>query len=551
MKEPNLKITDHVSFVMPAFNSAPTVRESVESIVNGNFEEGDEIIIVNDGSTDKTAEILSDIKNKHPSVTIIDHDVNRGCPAARNTGYARAKNKIIFNLYSDDVLVSGSVRKLKEYMISENAHMAGFAEYHYFKEEKNGKKKITHKWLCRAGILTFADLMAGDINPGPGGNFMFAKSIWDEVGGVWEYGKGMHEAWGFTLKTIANGAKFVVMPDSFYYHRYGYNSLFIREAKKENEVSLMATKMITSFLDLLDPKDSAYIKSEEGAKSWYSSLDRAPIKVKGEPLGKTGKIVVALDARIKTWTLRKLKFVYPLFRVAKKIISRIKSYISFIRDFQTIKKTSRFKVLWKDHRAFLKDSEKKFSFDRHYVYHPAWAARIVKKINPKFHTDISSTVHFCSILSAFVPVKFYDYRTTDIKLDNLYCGEADLLRLPFESESVESLSCMHTVEHIGLGRYGDPIDENGDLKAIKELIRVLAKGGSLLFVTPIGKPKIVWNAHRIYSFDQIKDYFKELKLEEFSLIPENSADGGIIKNPSKDLLDRQNYSCGCFWFKKP
>ena len=76
-------------------------------------------------------------------------------------------------------------------------------------------------------------------------------------------------------------------------------------------------------------------------------------------------------------------------------------------------------------------------------------------------------------------------------------GYADLANLPFEINSVQSLSCMHTVEHVGLGRYGDPIDPDGDLKAIKEIKRVLAVNGNLLFVVPIGKPKIVYNAHRI------------------------------------------------------
>src|SRR5258707_983315 len=65
-------------------------------------------------------------------------------------------------------------------------------------------------------------------------------------------------------------------------------------------------------------------------------------------------------------------------------------------------------------------------FDRHYIYHPAWAARVVKEINPPFHIDISSTLHFCSILSAFIPVHFYDYRPADVRLDGLETHRGDL-----------------------------------------------------------------------------------------------------------------------------
>jgi hypothetical protein len=110
---------------------------------------------------------------------------------------------------------------------------------------------------------------------------------------------------------------------------------------------------------------------------------------------------------------------------------------------------------------------------------------------------------------------------------------------------------MHTIEHIGLGRYGDKLDINGDLKAISELKRVLARQGSLLLVVPIaGKPRIMFNAHRIYSYQQIIDYFFGLSLKEFVLIPEDPKDGDLVKNPQKALLEKQKYGCGCFWFSK-
>ncbi|HVW96653.1 MAG TPA: DUF268 domain-containing protein [Mucilaginibacter sp.] len=206
-----------------------------------------------------------------------------------------------------------------------------------------------------------------------------------------------------------------------------------------------------------------------------------------------------------------------------------------------------------DYFPCLDDNTNSTDFDRHYIYHPAWAARIVRQINPEFHIDISSTLHFSSILSAFVPVKFYDYRPANLVLDNLTSERADLTNLHFQTESVHSLSCMHTVEHIGLGRYGDEIDYDGDLKAIRELSRVLALNGNLLFVTPIGsRARIYFNAHRVYTLQLISDLFSKegLRLKEFTLIPENYEDGGLVVGPSPELLNKQTYGCGCFWFIK-
>jgi hypothetical protein len=211
---------------------------------------------------------------------------------------------------------------------------------------------------------------------------------------------------------------------------------------------------------------------------------------------------------------------------------------------------SRFAVRWSDFYPCIGEKTAGTNFDRHYVYHPAWAARVLARTKPECHMDISSALQFSAILSAFVPVKFYDYRPAHLSLSNFSSSKCDLARLPFPDESVTSLSCMHTVEHIGLGRYGDPIDPDGDLKAMSELRRVLAPGGSLLFVVPIGRPRIAFNAHRIYGYRQIREYFADLTLKEFALIPEDEKDGGLIYNASQEQADKETYGCGCFWFLK-
>jgi hypothetical protein len=227
----------------------------------------------------------------------------------------------------------------------------------------------------------------------------------------------------------------------------------------------------------------------------------------------------------------------------------------FKSDFEKFRQLSegnnpRFPINWGDRNPCLDDNTKDTSFDSHYIYHPAWAARIIRQNNPPYHVDISSTLHFCSILSTFIPVRFFDYRPVNLNLENLSCGAADLTSLPFDDKSITSLSCMHTIEHIGLGRYGDPLDPDGDLKAISELKRVLADNGNLLVVVPVGKSKIMFNAHRIYSYDQILRSFSDLELVEFSLISDTGMKDGIIKNATRAQADACIYGCGCYWFRK-
>lgn len=211
--------------------------------------------------------------------------------------------------------------------------------------------------------------------------------------------------------------------------------------------------------------------------------------------------------------------------------------------------SQRFSLRWEDRHPCLNDNTAATEFDRHYVYHTAWAARVLAETNPQVHVDISSSLYFCSLMSAFLTVEFHDYRPADLGLDNLTSNAVDLLALPFADNSIASLSCMHVIEHVGLGRYGDPLDPDGDLKAVAELKRVLAVDGLLLLVVPIGRPRIMFNAHRIYSYDQVVAYFDGLELREFALIPDNAEDGGLIRHSTKELADAQFYGCGCFLFQ--
>jgi SAM-dependent methyltransferase len=189
--------------------------------------------------------------------------------------------------------------------------------------------------------------------------------------------------------------------------------------------------------------------------------------------------------------------------------------------------------------------------DPHYTYHPAWAARVLARTRPERHVDISSILCFGTIISAFMPVDFYDFRPAPVTLDNFSSSSIDLTRLTFPDNSIASLSSMHVIEHIGLGRYGDPLDADGDLKAIRELCRVLAPGGNLIVAVPVGRARIQYNAHRIYDDAEFRGYFTGLELMEFALIPDGSVPAGLIYNASCDLVNAQEYGCGCYWFRKP
>lgn len=80
----------------------------------------------------------------------------------------------------------------------------------------------------------------------------------------------------------------------------------------------------------------------------------------------------------------------------------------------------RFSIQWRDLYPVLDENTPGTAFDAHYIYHPAWATRLIAKIQPSVHIDISSKLSFCTMLSAFIPVRFYDYRPANLNLEGLF-----------------------------------------------------------------------------------------------------------------------------------
>ena len=172
-----------ISFIIPAYNCAETVRETVESIYNGNFNAGDEVILINDCSTDTTAEVLSELQAHYPAIRILNHRVNKGTAAAsRNTGIEQSNNDLIFCLDADNVLVPNSVPKLKEHLLATKADAAAFGEMHVF---NHATRAINYKWIF-GQRLRWQMLWRGLYWPGPSGNYLFTKQSWLKAGRYFE-----------------------------------------------------------------------------------------------------------------------------------------------------------------------------------------------------------------------------------------------------------------------------------------------------------------------------------------------------------------------------
>jgi predicted SAM-dependent methyltransferase len=226
----------------------------------------------------------------------------------------------------------------------------------------------------------------------------------------------------------------------------------------------------------------------------------------------------------------------------------LKNYWRYYRDWRTYNRMPHAETLTRANAyPQLFDRTETTPFDAHYFYQPVWMAQHLAQVRPSYHVDIASQINMVNVLSAFVPIIFVDIRPLVTNLQQLSSLSGSLMALPFADNSVQSLSCLHVIEHIGLGRYGDPLDPQGSQKAVRELARVLAVGGNLYLSTPVGRSRVQFNAHRIHTPQDILAMCPQLILKDFAIVNDQQE---FIVDTNPQAYNEAKYACGMFHFTK-
>lgn len=299
----------NISFFIPAFNCAGTIEESVDSIMETNFEPGDELVIVNDCSTDDTASILTKLAAKYPQIKVITSERNRGGAATRNTCIENTTHPLLFCLDSDNVLEQNSINALKKRLLVNLADIAVFETIKFFNSADKYDTKLTWNSLP---LTTLSDYMADTNNPGSSGNYLFTRKSWEKCGGYPEYA-GALDTWGFGFIQLANGYRMVSLPGSYYFHRFGTESYYIRDSNARN-MSLAALQIILPYNYLIDSVDFDYIMSKKYRYTWFDNIKVKPIKMLEENIGRK-PVRTELPAK-------KISVLQYLRRLARKILFR-------------------------------------------------------------------------------------------------------------------------------------------------------------------------------------------------------------------------------------
>jgi len=246
---------------------------------------------------------------------------------------------------------------------------------------------------------------------------------------------------------------------------------------------------------------------------------------------------------------RIIRNIYFLYKSTSQFFSfkpllLFKQFIWFFKKLKNLKEQERNPKFHKiEYFPCLFDNLSYTPLEPTYFFQDSWFAKHIFDLKPSHHYDIGSSVKTMGILSQFVPITIIDIRPIKLKLPNLFFKKGSILELPFEDNSIQTISSLCVIEHIGLGRYGDSIDSFGSEKAIKELKRVLKVGGIILFSVPIdSENKIYFNAHRAFTRDYILELF-----DEFDILDEKYHYG----NKMYDTYDKnKGFGTGLYMLKK-
>ena len=242
-----------------------------------------------------------------------------------------------------------------------------------------------------------------------------------------------------------------------------------------------------------------------------------------------------------------------MFQFSRGISAYIRDYLVFIR--QSRRSSTHFKM-GAPFPCLADRSEQSGDIRGHYFYQDLLVASRIHENKPMLHVDVGSRVDgFVAHVASFRLIEVIDIRPLKSNAHNIKFIQADLMKMENGSlvDYCDSLSCLHALEHFGLGRYGDRIAYDGHLLGLRNLTLMLRAGGKFYLSVPIGPQRVQFNAHRIFSVEYILNLTAQaFRLDSFSFVDDQ---GALHEDTAHTPLAAResygcNYGCGIFELTK-
>lgn len=223
------------------------------------------------------------------------------------------------------------------------------------------------------------------------------------------------------------------------------------------------------------------------------------------------------------------------------------------KTYRKLNKRPRFDIQEKYMWPIIKDKYGNAGATGTYFWQDLWAAKKIIKSGIKRHFDIGSRLDgfIAHLLAADIDVTMIDVRKFPGEIEHLNTIVDDATSLhQIEDESIESISALCSLEHFGLGRYGDAVDPEACFKCFSNIQKKLKKGGRLYISLPIGMERVEFNAHRIFYASTVVECFSSLELKEFSCTTDDKIERNVEIHKYDNDSHNGIYRFGLFYFEK-
>ncbi len=190
-----------------------------------------------------------------------------------------------------------------------------------------------------------------------------------------------------------------------------------------------------------------------------------------------------------------------------------------------------------------------------YFWQDLYVARMIYQAKPVRHVDIGSRFDgFVAHVASYREIEVIDIRPIQAVIPGVVFMRMDMMSSKVTMENYcDSISCLHALEHFGLGRYGDPLDPEGHVKGLQNIAKLLKLSGRLYLSVPIGLERIEFNANRVFCPERMVELAKQtgFVLDQLAWI---AKDQPVVAStdPLTDIqsLKKMHYALGIFVFTK-
>jgi glycosyltransferase involved in cell wall biosynthesis len=253
-----------VSIVIPCYNQGEYLEDAVRSVLSQTYKDI-EIIIVDDGSTDKTATVANMLISGNNKILFIQHEKNRGLSAARNTGIGRASGRFILPLDADDKISPDCIEKSVTFKNSGTADIV----YGICQCFGTANNLWNYKYNLR-------DLLVDSLFQC---SALFEKAHWRECGGYNEQLIKGREDWDFWLRMAEQGHFGYRIEEVLFYYRKKQQSMLTSLLPQYNDITELVKGMHANLFI-----NQSYIPSSNSNKLTINQQIRAIMSERSIPL---------------------------------------------------------------------------------------------------------------------------------------------------------------------------------------------------------------------------------------------------------------------------